>query len=88
MLVRVDVEDFFRVAASRADVGAETLKASISASSVATATGTQATPAPAVESGTQTGGLPGVDQPVVAGGLLVLLLASVGFVAWRKFVRH
>jgi hypothetical protein len=34
--VRVDAEDFFRVAASRADVGAQTLKASISASSRAT----------------------------------------------------
>lgn len=60
----------------------------LSPTPVATATGTQATAAATVESGTQTGGLPGVDQPVVVGGLLVLLLASVGFVAWRAFVRH
>ena len=37
---------------------------------------------------TSTGGLPGVDQPVVVSGLLVVLLASVGFVAWRGFVRR
>ena len=60
----------------------------LSPTPVATATGTQATAAATMESGTQTGGLPGVDQPVVVGGLLVLLLASVGFVAWRAFVRR
>jgi D-alanyl-D-alanine carboxypeptidase len=60
----------------------------LSPTPVATATGTQAAAAATMESGTQTGGLPGVDQPVAVGGLLVLLLASVGFVAWRAFVRR
>jgi tetrahydromethanopterin S-methyltransferase subunit F len=46
------------------------------------------TAAASAESGTIAGGLPGVDQPVVVSGLLVVLLASVAFVAWRGFVRR
>jgi D-alanyl-D-alanine carboxypeptidase len=60
----------------------------LSPTPVVTATGTQATAAASVEAGTQTGGLPGIDQPVVVSGLLVVLLGSIAFLAWRRFVRR